>query len=256
VKVVHVNSSLGGGAATAARRLHDSLARQGVNSRFWYATGAPPDPSYVPCSAGAAAFLRKAWQSVRLRLMAPYLWRRAVDREMFSDSRWMLPMSPRAFDADILHLHWTAEFLNYSTFFGSVAPDFPLVWTLHDMHPFTGGCHYSFGCERFTGACGQCPQLNRLRSETDPSRRNFELKRNALHGRNLHVVADSRWLEGEARRSAIFAQARSFRTIHYGLNTRAFSPKPMAECRRGLRLPEDAFIVCFGSQTLAKERAS
>ncbi len=256
MKVLHVNAGLSGGAAIAARRLHDSLAGQGVESRFLYPFGAAPDPTYVPYATGLAAALRAGWQHFQIRSMAPWLWGRRVDYEIFSDSRHALPLSARApgFAPDVLHLHWTAGFLAYRSFFASVPAPFPVVWTLHDMHAFTGGCHYSFGCERFTRACGSCPQLGFLRAESDPSRQNFLLKRDALRGRNLHVVADSRWLEGEARRSAVLAEARSFRTIHYGVDVTAFSPKPRTECRRALGLAQDAFIVCFGAQTHANRR--
>jgi hypothetical protein len=44
---------------------------------------------------------------------------------------------------DILNLHWMAGFIDYREFFGSLPGDLSLVWTLHDMNPFTGGCHFT-----------------------------------------------------------------------------------------------------------------
>ncbi len=257
MKVVHVSTSLTGGAAIAARRLHDSLAPHGVESTFWFTYGTPPeDPTYLAYSSGPSALSRRIWTQLRRLRALPYLAGRERKHDAFSDSGWLLPMSPRTLrlQPDIFHLHWTADFLNYSTFFAALPPGTPVVWTLHDMHPFTGGCHYSFDCERFTAACGECPQLNRLRSPADLSRQNLRLKRETLRERNVHVVADSHWLEAQARRSAVFATAGSFRTVHYGLDTAAYAPKPKAECRRALGLPQEAFVVCFGSQSLADPR--
>ena len=37
--------------------------------------------------------------------------------------------------------------------------ELPIVWTLHDMNPFTGGCHYSGDCGKFRESCGACPEL-------------------------------------------------------------------------------------------------
>ncbi len=53
---------------------------------------------------------------------------------------------------DIINLHWVEwGFLQIETLpkFGK-----PLVWTLHDMWAFTGGCHYSQECDRYQGFCG------------------------------------------------------------------------------------------------------
>jgi glycosyltransferase involved in cell wall biosynthesis len=257
VKVLHLNTYLHGGAATAARRLHDALVRQGVDSRFCYAEGPAPGASYFPYFTGARARAWRASGAARRWLrLAPWLLGRPPGYEIFSDSRWMLPSSLEAmpFRPDIVHLHWTADFLDYVSLPGALPAEAPLVWTLHDMHPFTGGCHYSYSCDKFATACGECMQLNGLRSPRDPSWQNLALKRDALRGRNLHVVADSRWLEAQARRSAVLASARSFRTIHYGLDVAAYAPRPKAACRARLGLAEDVFVVCFGAPSLASPR--
>ncbi len=256
MKVAHFNTYLTGGAATAARRLHDTLVAEGVESVFCYATGAAPSRHYRPYFEGAMASARQLWGYARRARVAPFL----VGRERYfeyTDNGWLLPVFPRArgLDPDIVHLHWIADFIDYEAFFRAAAGT-PVVWTLHDMHPFTGGCHYSYDCERFAApaGCGPCPQLNGLRSPRDLSHDNFERKRRAIEGAEVHVVADSRWLEAEARRSAILAGARSFRTIHYGLDTDAFAPQDKILCRRALGIADDAFVVCFGAESLDHPR--
>jgi len=257
VKVLHVNTYLEGGAAIAARRLHDSLVAQGIDSSFCFAAGAPPDKTYFPYFKGPSVVAWRALSSARTRLrMAPYRWRRPEGSGDFSDSAWMMPLTADALPSrpDIVHLHWTANLLNYETLFASLPARVPLVWTLHDMHPFTGGCHYSGTCEKFASSCGECPQLNGRRSASDPTAQNFSRKRAALRDRNLHIAADSRWLETQARRSTVFAAARSFQTIHYGLDTEAYAPMPKRECRQALGFADDAFVVCFGAPALSDPR--
>ena len=56
-------------------------------------------------------------------------------------------------------LGYTVEFVDYRSFFARVPSHIPIVWTFHDMNPFTGGCHYDEGCGRFVECCGGCPQL-------------------------------------------------------------------------------------------------
>jgi hypothetical protein len=60
----------------------------------------------------------------------------------------------RAEGADLVHLHWMSR--GFSVLLRQ-AFGRPIVWTLHDMWAFTGGCHYDAGCERYVSACGACP---------------------------------------------------------------------------------------------------
>src|SRR5690606_6773811 len=66
--------------------------------------------------------------------------------DLFSDDR--TPYGSRFLDrlpsCDIVNLHWVARFVDFTSFFSHVPVRTPVVWTLHDMNPFTGGCHYSY----------------------------------------------------------------------------------------------------------------
>jgi glycosyltransferase involved in cell wall biosynthesis len=150
---------------------------------------------------------------------------------------------------DVVHLHWVSKLIDYPSFFASVPDDFPIVWTLHDMNAMTGGCHYTMGCEAFTTECRCCPLLG-LPGDNDLSRRSFQVKLAALAGKNLHVVANSQWMESQARRSRVLAGARSFRTIHFGLDTQLFSPQDKRAARRALGLTDDRTIVAFGAESI------
>src|SRR5471030_2270548 len=81
-------------------------------------------------------------------------------QEVFSDTSTTLNIfsSEKIRQADVLNLHWVAGILDYSGmqkgFSGKT-----IVWTLHDMNPFTGGCHYAGACTRYMESCVSCPQL-------------------------------------------------------------------------------------------------
>ena len=36
----------------------------------------------------------------------------------------------------------------------------PIVWSLHDMWAFTGGCHYTNECLNYLKGYGNCPVLS------------------------------------------------------------------------------------------------
>ena len=59
-------------------------------------------------------------------------------------------------NADIIHLHWINNLVSMRSL-RNVSK--PIVWTLRDMWPLTGGCHVSYNCDRYKEGCGKCPQL-------------------------------------------------------------------------------------------------
>jgi glycosyltransferase involved in cell wall biosynthesis len=261
MNILHLNTYLRGGAATAARRLHERLVRCGSASLLGHRPGIiGPDRTYLPMfrqRSGLPDLLHRLHYRLPVwGFPRAFLQGRPAGYEQFSfcknpfDCR--LDLGRHA--ADIINLNWIADWLDYPSFFGFLPAGFPLVWTLHDMNAFTGGCHYSWDCDRFKTGCGDCPQLNHRRNPRDPSRANAALKRRLLAGRNLHIVANSRWLEARARESFALRDSRSYRTIHCGLDTEVFSPQDRAQCRRLLGVPEDAVVVCFGAESIDNRR--
>jgi len=77
----------------------------------------------------------------------------------------------------------------------------PVVTVMVDMAPFTGGCHYSYGCENFAFGCGKCPALNSS-TENDLSRKTFLQKRDSIEELNITYVASSTPLLLQAQSSA------------------------------------------------------
>lgn len=264
----HLNTYLEGGAATAAVRIHESLAASGINSRFWY--GRPPHAGRVPAHAYQIRWppakgnpLQRVLASIaavgakrllKWRLRRSFLGQ-GTATELFTTPFYAGPtrFDPRQLSGDVLHLHWVSAMLDFASFFASVPDEHPIVWTLHDVNLCTGGCHYPGDCTAFESECRACPVLKQP-GPRDLSNRSFEVKQNALRGKNLHIVANSRWTEAVARRSPILAGARSIRTIHYGLDATQFAPQEKLTARRQLGLPADAPVVAFGAHRIDVRR--
>ena len=270
--VSHVNSFLDGGAATAARRLHEELLRTGLDSRFYYSRRQGPredlDPSYRPARWGRAGINQKVKSEIQFRLHRESFKRitrqRPEGHEVFTSPRGAAhtPWPPlghiNVFDqahveSEIVHLHWIAKFVDYQSFFGSLSSSQPVVWTLHDMNAFTGGCHFSGQCDRYRRGCGNCPQLLG-QTESDMSRQAFLEKQSALQDIDLHVVAPSRWLLQSARSSPIFEHVQTFTHIPYGISTDDYYPMDRTEARARLGIESDATVVCFGAMDVKSRR--
>ena len=167
MKVVHISTAdVAGGAARAAYRLHRGLLRQAVSSQMFVAHKITNDPHVIPMRVPRGILTRGFRRLRRLRLERDRVrWGATgpTSTDPFTDDRSfydikLVDQLPRA---HIVNLHWIARFFDIGRHF----PRFPrttrIVWTLHDMNPFTGGCHYAVDCARFHRQCGQCPQLAR-----------------------------------------------------------------------------------------------
>ena len=175
--------------------------------------------------------------------------------EHFSDDRseYGASLLGQLPNADIYHLHWVSDFVDYGRFLPAASRRAPLVWTLHDMNPFTGGCHYDEGCARFLSECGRCPQLN-VSGENDLSKRIWRRK-NAAYGKiaegRLHFAAPSRWIADEARRSSLIGE-RPVTVIPNGLDVTIFKPFDRSMARQFLGLPADKTIILWAADSLGR----
>jgi glycosyltransferase involved in cell wall biosynthesis len=251
MKITHVSSAdIRGGAARSTYRLHEALLRAGIDSTLYVLRKESDDPSVVQFYPPDRLLPRVHRASYRLFLRRTGFDRsglRAWNSSYFSDDRaehrsHVLAQLPTC---DILHLHWVAGFVDYSYFFSHL-PKGPIVWTLHDMNPFTGGCHFDGGCGRFTRSCGSCPQLigNGI---TDFSHECWTRKNRvyqALRPGNLHLVAPSQWLAREVRRSSLLS-SHPVTVIPYGLDTDVFQPRDSRVARDVLGLRQDSKVILF-----------
>jgi glycosyltransferase involved in cell wall biosynthesis len=155
----------------------------------------------------------------------------------------LVPRHVHPLNPDIVHLHWPGDgFTRVRTL---ARLNRPLVWTLHDMWAFTGGCHYSGGCMRYTDACGACPQLGSTR-ENDLSRNVWKRKRDDWRNLKLTIVTPSRWLAECVQRSSLFRDA-VVHVIPNGIDTATFRPYERALARDIFRLPQERKLILFGA---------
>lgn len=235
MRIVHFSEyDINGGAARAAWRVHDSLRHAGVDSSMFVSVREGYDPrveQFVP-SAGVTGRLNRMFQRDRLRRELEAASRKGpAGFDGFRDDRTEFgsEVARAASDADIYHLHQITDFVDYRACLPVLARRAPLVWTLHEMTPLTGGCHYSYDCSNFTGECGVCPQLGGSNTR-DFSHAVWLRKKvafDAIAGDRLHIVGPSKWIAAEAARSSLLKRF-PVSVIPYGLDTDLYRPIPEA----------------------------
>ena len=242
-----------GGAAIATYRLHRGLRFIGINSHLLVQGKKTDDYNVIgPITK---------WQKV-LAILRPYLDGVATyfygkcQKVIFS-SAWLpekLASKVVKLKPDIVHLFWVnGGFLRVETLKKFKQP---IVWTLHDMWPFTGGCHYDDECGKFQQSCGNCPILNSER-ERDLSRRIWKRKQKSWEDVPIVVVATSHWLAKMARSSSLFKDQR-VEVIPNGIDTEIYKPGNKEAARAAYNLPQDKHLILFSafSATIDKRKGN
>jgi glycosyltransferase involved in cell wall biosynthesis len=247
MKVLHiVSGDLSGGAAKGAYNLHQGLKELGVDSViFTNSKTTFNDPSVISTSENKLNIIKGAIRNRIERLILKYYPQKKD--YLFSTGLFGFNLDKYSIfkDADIINLHWINEsFINIKQL---KKINKPIVWTLRDMWPMTGGCHYSLDCRKYETNCGECPQLNSTQQK-DLSRFIINRKKKYLP-KNMRVIGISEWLSQCAAQSSIFNNFE-IQTVANCINTDQFRPIDKNIAREVLSIKSRKKIVLIGSINL------
>ncbi|WP_347159311.1 glycosyltransferase [Pontibacter chitinilyticus] len=248
MKVLHVSTSARGGAGIAAMRLHKGLLAADVNSKFLSLDSSTAYLAKIP--RPRLSILKRVLNRSKNELKNLGIYERKTTKEVvktegnyeiFSSpvTEYDITLHPDYQEADIIHLHWVANFLDYPSFFRKNKK--PVVWTLHDMNPFQGGFHYLGDKQR-----------NQQLYDLEENYRN--VKREALsHAQDVHIVCLSNWLLQESQKSEVLGSF-PHHLIPNGINLEIFRPLDKFFSREVFRLPQDKTIILFISDNVNNYR--
>jgi glycosyltransferase involved in cell wall biosynthesis len=245
-KILHICSSdLVGGASRATFRLHKSLLSAGIDSLLIVKCKSSDEKSIIGPKSQLYKLLYKVLPYLDQILVKFYKYRK---RTLFSTS---FPATPRfiantikIIDPDIVHLHWICGGTLNVKEIKKIKQ--PIVWTLHDMWPFTGGCHYTENCQKFRNSCGRCNILN-SKSIFDLSKIVYFSKRNAYNKKkDITIVGVSSWISEMSKSSTLLSSKNNI-CIPNPLDCGVYKPFNKIESRELWNLPKDKKLILFGA---------
>jgi len=251
-----------GGAGTAALRLHDGLLSSGINSTLYVHNIQRWKPGTIPIFAKNNSIpiphkkiISNDWNAFHAhnqRVISKYP-QRPQGLEIFSDTWAATKLSeiPEIAEADIIHLHWIAGTVDIPNEVELLKTK-KIVWTLHDMNPFTGGCHYAAGCQKYEQHCGSCPQLG-SNQDNDLSRQIWARKKDAYRQLDITIVVLCQWMADCVKKSTLLSSF-PVHVIPNGLPTNIFKPYSQTQIRESLQVPKDAFVILFGADSVTNIR--
>ncbi len=267
MKILHINSYDNGGAAKACLRLHTGLIDAGVDSKVLLRQKSDNSIKntfeFDKVIKIQAKIINKVIRiSKELKLVSLNtieekegiaLLKQRKGLEMFSfpisDSDIMESIHYK--EADIIHLHWVANFLDWKSFFQKNKK--PIIWTLHDQNPFLGIEHYA---ERYLGIDNNgFPILRKYtQAEINSSKKWASFKEKTLKEvKNITIVSPSLWLKNESEQSNLFGKYKNYH-IPNGFPTDIFKPLNKFFCREILDLPQNKKVILFAADSIENNR--
>jgi len=251
MKVLIVSTfDIQGGAARAAYRLHKSLLVQDIDSQMLVQNKSGDDFTIIVEDKKSIKYfnkLRPIIDSLPVRFYKNRL------KTLFSSS-WVgfsnIVDKINKIDPDIVHLHWICGGMIKIEDIARIKA--PIVWSLHDMWAFTGGCHYDEGCGDYKNSCGNCKVLG-SNKEKDLSRKVFKRKQKTYSQKqNMTIIGLSHWLQVVAKGSSLF-NTKKVINLPNPIDTAIFKPFDREKARELWNLPKDKKLILFGAMSATSD---
>lgn len=239
-RVLHISTSdSNGGASKAAFKLHMGMLRENISSKMLVLHKGSDERSIVKYELKKTFKQRMFWLIYVLSsfFLVRFLQLQGIARsgEIFSKSFNPYLIDKSLLNVDAIIIHWNVDFINLYNLFKLIPKQTKIFWRLADMHPFTGGCHYAFACNKFAIGCGKCPELN-SKQGIDASRiaywqKEFTYNRLKAMGKDLRLIVLSNWMKDQLSISGLM---KDFPVVHIpnGVELDEFYPLSSMELQK------------------------
>ncbi len=241
-----------GGAAIAASRLAEALRNNDIKAKILVRDKQTEQITTVALNKSWKHIWHFAWERITIWAANGFTRKRLFSVDIANTGTDITSL-PEFTQADIIHLHWINQgMLSLNDIKKIIESGKPIVWTLHDMWPYTGICHYANDCSNYKTSCHNCPSLVRPHKK-DLSYTTFRKKEKLFANANITFVGCSNWITEMAKESKLIGDKNIF-SIPNAINTNLFRPYDKVQTRKKLNLPTDKKLLLFGSMKITDKR--
>jgi glycosyltransferase involved in cell wall biosynthesis len=238
MRVLHISTSLRGGAGIAATRIHQALLSVGIESYLLSRDVSQSANGMVANSLGPlSAVLSKGTTvlcNASKRGSGTFVSPFSVETIQWDEVHDVKP--------DVLIIHNWFNMLKHPLDGGLASLKIPLVFVMHDERLYTGACHHAGSCRGFESVCRSCPQVRFW--ATGPVSSNTSRKRsNATRVQTL-AIGPSQWITDRARMSSKLIDVDVIH-IPNTIDTGIFTPSKRQASRRSFGICEESLVVAW-----------
>lgn len=238
MKVAHFVTIDFGGAYRAAARISDAMQSEACESTLYCRTkNSVQNPGTEILHSSTQRFLSKVKNVGNLLFSSGEIVIDKFGTDICQKKEFK--------DADVIILHWVNSFISVTEIDRIAAQGKPVIWVMHDMWNFTGGCHYDRYCDRFKEECGACPIL---KSSNSHDRTYRECRKKYLHYRNKGIVfvSPSIWIQDCARQSMVLRGEQILR-IRNPIPTDIYMPTDKKKAQEIWGIKTHKKVILFGA---------
>ncbi|MBR4264906.1 MAG: glycosyltransferase [Bacteroidales bacterium] len=256
MRILHINKYQTGGAALCALRISNALQTLGVNTCIITSKGENtkyinviPEDKYNWSKFKFIRFIQRNKYIIKPEKNRYFKIKisKVLKKEKYpifttlsSNNYKDLINHPWIKEADIIHLHWIGNFIDFPSFFINIKK--PIVWTLHDLNPLLGCFHYLDSNQKASS------QLLTIEKEC------INIKRKALSNNgNINVVAISKQMQKAINANKTLGKY-PITLINNGVDTRKYIPYDKKTSRKKLNIPNEMIVFMFSSSFLDDTR--
>ncbi|MDR6159091.1 glycosyltransferase involved in cell wall biosynthesis [Chryseobacterium sp. SLBN-27] len=159
------------------------------------------------------------------------------------------------FTPDFVFTGMTIDFLNSTDLLNIYNATKAKIYNITvDMNHFTGGCHYSWGCEGYIKGCDEyCPAITK-EDEKIIAKINFEKKYENAQKANFQIIAGSGLTLLQAQNSKIYKSQKTIYNINSLIDIKLLNSKNKSIAKKIFSLSNDCFYILTGAQNMEDPR--
>ena len=237
MKVVHLTTIDKGGAFKAVKRISESMSQNGIESCIFVRSNVAECDVNEIMTNNVQVFFSKARNFLNLLLSSSDL---CIDRVGYNISK-----NHYIVGADVVVLHWINSFISPYGIEKLLKTGKKVIWVMHDMYPFTGGCHYSLDCSE--QECRFC-YMAKSKELQCSIRKMMKIKRRISQYPNMHYVAISSW-EYDVASTGLGLPSNRISMINNPIDVSVFKPLDRETLRMEAEL-NGKKVVLFGADRM------
>ena len=234
-KCLHICTIDKGGAFNGAKRLNEMLTEHGIESKIIVRTKIDDaSPAICAFDSPLQGLVSKVKNAINL------LYKKGdVKRDILGTD---LTSNPLVKEADVIFIHWISTFLSPKQIYElTTIKGKKVIFWMHDMWLFTGGCHVDRRCGGYASECRDCPMAGKYASKS------FRRKKEYIKKADMTVCGPSRWIVEEAKKSSIL-EGKKIEYIPNTYDDRIFNSEcDRVSIRKELGLSLDKRLILFGA---------
>jgi len=247
--IILVNKTdIKGGAAVACKRLATALKKNGLDVKMLVQQKKSSESEIYTTTNTLLKKLVNIWRFLFERIIFIFYEKSKDVRFLFSigNTGEFIHNHQLIKQADVIHLHWIHQgFLSIKSLKKLFNSGKPVIWTLHDMWAFTGGCHHAIECINYQSECRYCPYLKNPGRE-DLSHKVWTRKKRIMENQKLTIIACSKWLK-ECASSSSLLRGQDIRTIPNPVDHTRYIPSDKEMAKKRLGLDQGKKYILFGA---------